>query len=134
MFDLATDPVSLQLINEFYAAEKIGNSVCHGPDALTHVKLSTGDYLLRGEPVTGYSNVEEGMGGVRDVMPFSLEDALAHASRGHYSKVLEPLGVHVVVVGRNGLLINGENPASAHPTGAAILESLRRLGKAPRAA
>lgn len=133
MFDLATDPVSHQLINEFYAAEKIVSSVCHGPGALAHVKLPSGDYLLGGEPVTGYSNVEEGMAGVRDVMPFSLEDALSHTSGGNYSKALEPLGVHVVV-GRNGLLINGENPASAGPTGSAILESLRRLGKVPHAA
>jgi len=128
MFDLATDADSHKLINEFYAANKIVSSVCHGPGALALVKLPSGKYLLDGEPVTGYSNVEEGMAGVVDIMPFSLEDALTKASGGRYSKAAEPLGVNVVV-GRGGLLINGQNPASAGPTGEAILASLRSLGK-----
>lgn len=128
MFDLAINATSHKLINEFFAAEKIVSAVCHGPGALAHVKLPTGKYFLEGEPVTGYSNVEEGMAGVRDIMPFSLEDALSSASGQKYSKASKPLDVHVVV-GRGGLLINGENPASAGPTGQAILQSLRKLGK-----
>jgi putative intracellular protease/amidase len=71
MWDLATDKISHQLINEFYEANKIISSVCHGPAALAKVKLvSTGKYFLDGEPVTGYSNVEEAMAGVRDIMPY----------------------------------------------------------------
>jgi putative intracellular protease/amidase len=68
------------------------------------------------------------MAGVVEVVPFRLEDALTKASGGNYSKATEPLGVHVVS-GMNGLLINGQNPASAGPTGEAILASLRQLGK-----
>ncbi|KAK5046193.1 hypothetical protein LTR84_008650 [Exophiala bonariae] len=128
MFDLATDSGSHQLINEFYAAEKIVSSVCHGPGALAKVKLPSGKYFLDGEPVTGYSNVEEGMAGVVEVMPFSLEDALQTASGGHYKKATEPLGVNVVVA-RGGKLINGQNPASAGPTAEAILASLKQSGK-----
>jgi putative intracellular protease/amidase len=128
MFDLAHLPTSHQLLNEFHAAGKIISSVCHGPGALAYAKLPSGKYLLDGEPVTGYSNVEEEMAGVREIMPFSLEDALASASGGGYEKAGEPLDVHVAV-GRGGRLVNGQNPASAGPTGEAILESLRRLGK-----
>jgi putative intracellular protease/amidase len=65
MFDLATDPVSHALINEFHAANKIISSVCHGPSALALIKLPSGKYFLDGAPVTGYSNVEEEMAGVR---------------------------------------------------------------------
>jgi putative intracellular protease/amidase len=107
---------------------KIISSVCHGPGALAHVKFPSGKYLLDGEPVTGYSNTEENMAGVTEIMPFSLEDALTKASGGNYSKAKEPFGVHVVV-GRGGNLINGQNPASTGPTGEAILERLRALGK-----
>jgi hypothetical protein len=39
------------------------------------------------------------------------------------------LGVNIVV-GRGGQLVNGQNPASAGPTGEAILASLRKFGKA----
>lgn len=72
MWDLATDNVSHQLINEFFEADKIISSVCHGPAALAKVKItSTGKYFLDGEAVTGYSNVEEEMAGVRDIMPYA---------------------------------------------------------------
>ena len=123
MFDLATFPASHQLINEFYAANKIISSVCHGPAALSKVKLPSGKYFLDGEPVTGYSNVEEEMAGVREIMPFSLEDALGDASGGHYKKGEKPYDVNVVV-GRSGKLINGQNPPSAGPTGEAILKQI----------
>src|ERR1700761_5443281 len=96
MFDLATGPDSHHLINEFYAAEKIINSVCHGPGALALVKLPSGKPLLDGEPISGYSIVEESMAVVVEIMPFSLEDALTKASGGNYSKAAEPLGAHVV--------------------------------------
>jgi putative intracellular protease/amidase len=128
MFDLATDRDSHQLINEFYAAGKIISSVCHGPVALSKVKLPSGRYFLDGEPVTGYSNTEEKIAGVAEIIPFSLENSLVQDSGGNYSKAAEPLDVNVVV-GRGGLLINGQNPASADPTGEAILASLRKFGK-----
>ncbi|CZR66668.1 related to NonF protein, involved in nonactin biosynthesis [Phialocephala subalpina] len=123
MFDLATDPISHKLINEFYNANKIISSVCHGPAALAKVKLPSGKYFLHGEPVTGYSNVEEEMAGVRGIMPFSLETQLDEASGGNYSKGEKPYDVHVVV-GRGGKLINGQNPPSAGPTGQAILDEI----------
>jgi putative intracellular protease/amidase len=123
MFDLATDPVSHQLINEFYAADKIVSSVCHGPAALSKVKLPNGNYFLDGEPITGYSNAEEELSGVKSVMPFSLEDQLNIASGGEYTKAEKPFDVSVVV-GRGGKLINGQNPASAGPTGKAILDQI----------
>jgi putative intracellular protease/amidase len=116
MFDRATDPVSDALINEFHAASKIISSVCHGPAALSLVKLPSREYFLDAEPVTGYSNVEEEMAGVRGIVPFSLEDALGKASGGRYSKGEEPYDVNVVI-GRRGKLINGQNSQSAGPTG-----------------
>ena len=125
MFDLATLPASHQLINEFYAANKIISSVCHGPAALSKVKLPNGQFFLDGEPVTGYSNVEEEMAGVRDIMPFSLEDALKEASGGKYEKGEKAYDINVVV-GRGGKLINGQNPPSAGPTGEAILKQIMK--------
>jgi putative intracellular protease/amidase len=73
--------------------------------------------------VTGYSNVEEEMAGVRDIMPFSLEDALGKTSGGKYTKGEKPYNVHVVV-GRGAKLINGQNPNSAGLTGTAILKQI----------
>lgn len=123
MFDLATFEPSHQLTNEFYAANKIVSSLRHGPAALSKVKLPSGKFFLNGEPITGYSNVEEEMAGVSAIMPFSLEDALGKASGGRYKKGEKPYDVNVII-GRGGKLINGQNPPSAGPAGEAILKEI----------
>jgi putative intracellular protease/amidase len=121
MFDLATDPVSHRLVNEFYVADKVVSAVCHGPAALAFVKLPSGAYLLDGQPVTGFSNIEEDAVQLSSVMPFSLEDVLNKASGGKYEKAKEPWAPHVAL-GRDGKLITGQNPASATGVGKAIYD------------
>jgi len=123
MFDLATDATSHKLINEFYSHNKIVAAVCHGPAALTHVKLASGGYLLDGQPVTGFSNTEEDQVGLTSAMPFSLEDALNQATGGKFVKASEPWGPRVVVA-RDGRLITGQNPASAAGVGQAIHDAI----------
>jgi putative intracellular protease/amidase len=123
MFDLATDETSHKLINEFYTHNKIIAAVCHGPAALTHVKLSSGGYLLDGQPVTGLSNQEEEQAGLTGAMPFSLEDKLNEASGGKFVKAEEAWGVKVVVA-RGGRLVTGQNPASATGVGEAIRDGI----------
>ena len=59
-------------------------------------------------------------------MPFPLETGLVK-SGAKYEKAAEPWGVKVVVAGKDGRLITGQNPASAGPMGKAVLE---KLGKA----
>ncbi|KAI9746012.1 MAG: hypothetical protein M1818_000693 [Claussenomyces sp. TS43310] len=123
MFDLAKDAVSHQLINEFHTANKVISAVCHGPAALTHVKLPSGGYLLDGQPVTGFSNVEEDQVGATAAMPFKLEDALRSATGGRYEKAAEPWGPKVVIAG-NGKLLTGQNPRSAAPLAKAVYEAI----------
>jgi len=123
MFDLNRDVTSHKLINEFYTHNKIVAAVCHGPAALTHVKLASGGYLLDGQPVTGFSNTEEDQVGLTSAMPFSLEDALDQATGGKFVKASEPWGPKVVVA-RGGRLITGQNPASAAGVGQAIYDAI----------
>jgi putative intracellular protease/amidase len=123
MFDLATDETSHALVNEFYTHNKIISAVCHGPAALTRVKLSTGGYLLDSQPVTGFSNAEEDMMDFTKEMPFSLEDALNESSGGKFVKAEKPWASKVVVA-REGRLITGQNPASAADLGEAVYEAI----------
>ncbi|RDW65034.1 putative chaperone protein HSP31 [Coleophoma cylindrospora] len=123
MWDLAVDATSHKLISEFADENKVISAVCHGPAALTQVKLSNGKHLLAGEPVTGFSNSEETAVGLVEVMPFSLEDALNEGSGGKYSKAAQDWTSHVVV-GRGGKLITGQNPASASDVGKAIKQAI----------
>lgn len=123
MWDLATDPISHKLIFEFYENNKIISAVCHGPAALVNVKVSTKQYLLEGQKVTGFSNTEEDAVGLSSVVPFKLEDALNAASGGHYVKANQDWG-EKVVVSRGGRLITGQNPASATGVGQAIYDAI----------
>ena len=123
MFDLATDATSHKLINEFYTSNKVISAVCHGPAALTHVKIPGGGYLLDGQPVTGFSNSEEDAVGLTSAMPFSLEDKLNEATGGKFEKAGSDWGAKVVVA-KDGKLITGQNPASAGPVGEAIKKAI----------
>jgi len=123
MFDLATDPTSHALITEFYTSSKIISAVCHGPAALTHVKLPSGGFLLDNQPVTGFSNAEEDAVGLSSVMPFSLEDKLNEATGGRFEKAEQAWAPHVVVA-RGGRLITGQNPASAAGVGEKVYEAI----------
>jgi putative intracellular protease/amidase len=121
MYDLAVDSTSHALINEFYAAKKIVSAVCHGPAALVNVKLPSGEYLLSGSKVTGFSNSEETAVGLMEAMPFSLEDKLNTASGGKFEKASQDWSEKVVV---DGKIITGQNPASAAAVGKAIYEAI----------
>lgn len=123
MWDLATDATSHKLINEFYSANKIISAVCHGPAALVNVKLPDGTYLIAGHPVTGFSDTEEDTVGLSSVVPFMLQDKLNEHSGGKYVKAASDWGEKVVVA-NGGLLITGQNPASAGPVGKAIYDAI----------
>ncbi|KAI9811761.1 MAG: hypothetical protein M1827_005306 [Pycnora praestabilis] len=123
MFDLATDPTSLKLIQEFASSSKIISAVCHGPAALVNAKLADGSYLIAKSPVTGFSNAEEDTVGLTSAMPFPLETSLDKSSGGMYEKAAEPWGAKVVVA-KDGKLITGQNPASATGVGEAIYKQI----------
>lgn len=122
MFDLATTPVSHQIIGELHAANKVISAVCHGPAALASVKFLDGTPLLAGVKVTGISNSEEVAVGGTAGMPFALEAELNKASNGGYQEADD--WASNVVVDRDGKLITGQNPASAMGVGEAILKVL----------
>lgn len=124
MFDLATDSTSHTLIRSFYESGKIVSAVCHGPAALVNVKLSDGTYMVRDQAVTGFSNAEEDAYNFTSAMPFLLEDELKKHG-GRYEKADQLFGVKVVVSGKYGRLVTGQNPPSAGAIGKVLLEVIR---------
>jgi putative intracellular protease/amidase len=84
------------------------------------VKDSTGQSLVRGKRVTGFSNTEEAAVGLTDVVPFSIEEML-RGNGGDYRRA-EDWNSHVE---HDGLLITGQNPASSEATAEALLAALR---------
>ena len=120
LWDLAENGYSIALIEAMLAANKPVAAVCHAPAVLRHVKTSDGFLLVRGKTVTGFSNTEERASGLGHVVPFLVEDMLRQ-SAAVYTRAAD-WKPHVVT---DGLLITGQNPASAGPAAMALLEKMR---------
>lgn len=125
LWDLAEDPASARLIEHMYASGKVVGFVCHAPGVLRHVKGPDGQPLVKGKPVTGFSNSEEDAAGLTSVVPFLVEDMLK-AHGGEYSKKPD-WQPHTLTAGN---LITGQNPASSEETAKAVLAALRVEGGA----
>lgn len=119
LFDLADDARSGHLIIDMLAAGKPVAAVCHGPAAFVSASRLNSSILNR-KRVTGFSNVEEGLVFRSDNIPFKLEEKLKWLG-ADYHKAILPFGSHVEV---DGLIITGQNPASALPTAKALIEVL----------
>ncbi|RQS16100.1 type 1 glutamine amidotransferase domain-containing protein [Burkholderia sp. Bp9002] len=121
LWDLAEDADSIALIERAIATAKPVAAVCHAPGVLRHAKAPDGKPLVAGKAVTGFSNSEEDLVGLTNVVPFLVEDELK-ANGGRYSKTndWEPY------VAIDGLLITGQNPASSELAAKALLDVLKQ--------
>lgn len=119
LWDLAESEVSARLIEEFYSANKPISFVCHAPAALQNVKNGSGEPLVKGKKVTGFTNSEEEQAGLTKVVPFLVEDMLKEKG-GIYSKA----GDYEEYALEDGLLITGQNPASSQKVAELLLNKL----------
>lgn len=121
VFDLAEDKYSIALIEDFYSNNKPIASVCHAPAVFKYTKDSNGDPIVKGKMMTGYSNAEEEAVQFTSLVPFSLQEMLIE-NGAFYSK-----GPNwYPYIQEDGLLISGQNPASAELVAEALLKKLGR--------
>jgi putative intracellular protease/amidase len=107
MWDLAEDPQSIALIENFYNAGKPVAFVCHAPGVLRHVKVN-GEPLVKGKRVTGFTNSEEEAVQLTKVVPFLVEDELKRLG-ANFEKVDDWQVLSII----DGRLVTGQNPASS---------------------
>lgn len=119
LWDLATDAISISLIEEFYKNNKPVAFVCHAPAALINVKTPNGEPLVKGKEVTGFSDTEEEAVKLTKVVPFLLEDELKKLG-AKYSKGNDWSSY----VKKDGLLITGQNPASSEAVAKMLLTTI----------
>ncbi|HDZ58284.1 MAG TPA: type 1 glutamine amidotransferase domain-containing protein [Pseudomonas xinjiangensis] len=119
MWDLYDDSASIGLLEGFALADKPIAAVCHAPAALLNVRGASGEPLVNGRKVTGFSNTEEEAVGLKDVVPYLLENVLGEKG-GSYSKGKD-WASYVVV---DGKLITGQNPASSEEAARELLKLL----------
>ena len=120
LWDLYNDTHSIGLIEGFLAQGKPVAAVCHAPAVLLNAKSATGEPLVAGKQVTGFSNSEEDAVGLTNVVPYLLEDQLK-ALGGHYSQA-DDWHSHAVV---DGLLVTGQNPGSSEQVATSLLQLLK---------
>jgi len=121
LWDLAESETSAKLIEDFYNSGRPVSFVCHAPAALKHVKNSDGEPLVKGKKVTGFTNSEEALVQLTDVVPFLVENMLKEKG-GIYSKA----GDFEEYALEDGLLITGQNPASSEKVAEILLNKLQK--------
>ncbi|GBG31207.1 Glutathione-independent glyoxalase hsp3102 [Hondaea fermentalgiana] len=116
MWDLPENADLQEIIRNTYEQGGIVSAVCHGPCALTQVKLSDGNFLVKDKKVTAFTDDEERAVERIDKIPFTNEQKLMEVGAVYTKRAA--WSAHVVVDGR---LITGQNPASATGVANAIL-------------
>lgn len=120
LWDLAEDTQSIALIEKSFAAGKPLALVCHAPGVLRHTKAPSGEPLVKGRKVTGFSNAEEDGVQLTKIVPFLVEDMLQQ-NGGLYAKGAD----WTPFVLTDGQLVTGQNPASSEPAAKALLQLLK---------
>lgn len=123
MYDFPDNTVLQQVIRKQYEANKLVGAICHGVGGLLNVKLSNGEYLIKGKKLTGYNWFEEGLARRKKEVPFNLERELK-ARGSKYSKAFIPMTSKVIV---DGSLITGQNPFSSKQMAKVLMEELDKL-------
>ena len=119
LWDLTDNRDSITLIESFLAANKPVAAVCHATAAFLNVKDATGQYVVKGKGITGFSNSEEDAVQLTEVVPFLLEDELIKRG-GDYQKVADWNAFAI----QDGLLISGQNPQSSELVAQKLLAHL----------
>lgn len=122
MWDFPDNPNIDEITRIIYEKGGIVAAVCHGPAALTSVKLTDGEYLVKDKKVNSFTDEEERAVGKEDIVPFLLETRLRE--RGAHFEGGSNFSEKVVADGR---LITGQNPQSASALGREIVKRWNQL-------
>lgn len=122
MYDFPNDTVLQTIIRDHYENSKIVSAVCHGVGGLLNVKLSNGEYLIKGKRITGFNWFEETLARRKKEVPFNLESALKERG-SDYKKAFIPMTSKVVV---DGNLITGQNPFSSREIAKVVMQRLEK--------
>jgi putative intracellular protease/amidase len=121
MWDFPNDTALIDIAAKIYKNNGIIAAVCHGSAALINIKLSNDEYLIKHKKVSGFTNEEERLRNLDQVVPFLLEDELK--TRGAIFEKVLPWQVNVSLDQR---IITGQNPQSARLVGKNILIELQK--------
>lgn len=122
MYDFPDNSTLQSIIKNQYESGRIVAAICHGVGGLLNVKLSNGEYLIKGKEMTGFDWFEETIARRKKEVPFNLE-AVIKERGGDLKKAFIPMTSHVVVTDN---LITGQNPFSSKEMARVVIQQLER--------
>lgn len=122
MYDFPNDTAMQAIIRKQYESGRKVAAICHGVGGLLNVKLSNGEYLIKGKKITGFNWFEESLAGRKKEVPFNLEAGLKERE-SDYTKAFIPMTSKVIV---DGNLITGQNPFSSKKMAKVVMEELKK--------
>ncbi|UMR29765.1 type 1 glutamine amidotransferase domain-containing protein [Massilia sp. MB5] len=120
MWDFRGNKELKRIAEGIYRDGGIVSSVCHGAAGLLDLEDAKGKPLIEGRRVTGFSNFEETLSGVKDQLPYALQSEM-EAKGARYEKSLLPFRSFTVTDGR---IVTGQNPGSSKEVAQALLNAL----------
>ena len=121
MMDLPSDPGTQKLLTELVKAGRPIAAVCHGPAALTDIKMPDGGFFVAGKQICSFTNVEEKAfsSEMLDRFPFFFFYRMRQRNAIYVSNA--PMLPYVAV---DGNLITAQNPGSVARAGEALVSKL----------
>lgn len=122
MYDFPDNAALKAIIKKQYESGKMVSAICHGVSGLLNVRLSNGEYMIKGKKLTGFSWFEESLARRKEEVPFDLESLLKERG-ADYEKALVPMTSKVVV---DNKLITGQNPFSSKEMAKVVMRQLNK--------
>jgi len=114
-----------KLAASIYEQGGVVGADCHGPAIFENLRLSTGDFLLKGKRATGFARSAEETMGVMDWMRQhafkTMEETVREAGGEWHEHATNPMAEYVEADGR---VVTGMNPASATAVADAMLKAM----------
>ncbi|NVK38675.1 MAG: type 1 glutamine amidotransferase domain-containing protein [Gammaproteobacteria bacterium] len=120
MWDFKDNVHLQQTAQAIYQQGGVISAVCHGVAGLVNLKDKSGEPLIKDKAITGFSNSEEFWAGLKDEVPFFLEDELKKQG-ANYQTTWLPFLSHAITDGR---IVTGQNPSSAKAVAKHLLKVL----------
>lgn len=119
MWDFPASEELASVVSQALETGRVVGAVCHGPAGLVSAKFADETSVVADKKIAGFSNAEEESVGLTEAVPFLLETRLRELGAGYHSGPdFKPFAV------RDGLLVTGQNPASARLTVEYMIEAL----------
>ncbi len=122
MYDFPDNATLQAIISHQYERGEIVAAICHGVGGLVNVRLSNGEYLIKGKTMTGFNWFEETLARRKREVPFNLE-AMMRKRGADVKKAFIPMTSNVVI---DDNLITGQNPFSSKEMAEVLIKQLEK--------